>query len=102
MIQLEESFDLEGQRLRRMDEALLLRWGRAAAELSNQRKVFRLQAEAAREEWRRWWLRQGRWRTELRKTPRLGAVLGGVPNRSAAGPDPTSDALSEGRSRYCL
>ena len=55
MIQLEESFNLESlrQRLRRMDDAMLLRWGKAAAELSGQREVFRLQAEAAREEWRR-------------------------------------------------
>jgi hypothetical protein len=44
MIQLEEGFNLESlrQRLRRMDDALLLRWGRAAAELSGQREVFRL------------------------------------------------------------
>jgi hypothetical protein len=51
----EESFDLEGlrERLRRMDDAMLLRWGKAAAELAGQRAVFRLQAEAAREEWRR-------------------------------------------------
>jgi hypothetical protein len=55
MIQLEESFDLESlrQRLRRMDDALLLRWGRAVAALSDQREVFRLQAEAARNEWHR-------------------------------------------------
>jgi hypothetical protein len=55
MIQLEENFDLEDlrERLRRMDDALLLRWGQAAAALSDQREVFRLQAEAAREEWRR-------------------------------------------------
>jgi len=32
---------------------MLLRWGRAAAALSGQREVFRLQAEAAREEGRR-------------------------------------------------
>jgi hypothetical protein len=55
MIQLEENFDLEDlrERLRRMDDALLLRWGQEAAALSDQREVFRLQAEAARDEWRR-------------------------------------------------
>ena len=64
MIQWEENFDIEGlrQRLRRMGDALLLRWGRAAAALSDQREVFRLQAEAAREEWRR------------RRTERCGLV----------------------------
>jgi hypothetical protein len=53
MIRFEESFDLEGlrERLRRMDDAMLLRWGRAAAALSGQREVFRLQAEAACDEW---------------------------------------------------
>jgi hypothetical protein len=55
MIQMEGTLDLEGlrQRLRRMDDALLVRGGQAAAALSDQREVFRLQAEAAREEWRR-------------------------------------------------
>ena len=50
MIQLEETLDIEGlrQRLQRMDDALLLRWGRAAAALSGQREVFRLQARAPR------------------------------------------------------
>jgi hypothetical protein len=54
MIQFEESFDLEGlrERLRRMDDAMLLGWGRAAAALAGQREVFGLQAEAARDEWR--------------------------------------------------
>jgi hypothetical protein len=49
MVQMEETLDLERLRLRRMDDALLLRWGRAAAALSDQREVFCLQAEAARE-----------------------------------------------------
>jgi hypothetical protein len=55
MIQLKENFDIEAlrRRLRRMDDAMVLRWGRAAAALADQRKVFRLQAEAARDEWRR-------------------------------------------------
>ena len=54
MIQLDENFDLQAvrERLRRMDDAALLRWGQAAARLSSQREIFRLQAEAAREEWR--------------------------------------------------
>jgi hypothetical protein len=49
MVQLKEGFDIESlrERLRRMDDAMLLRWGRAAAALSGQREVFRLQAEAA-------------------------------------------------------
>jgi hypothetical protein len=48
-------------------DALLLRWGQAAAVLSDQREVFRLQAEAAREEWRR------------RRSARRG--IGGTENR---------------------
>jgi hypothetical protein len=52
MIQLDENFDLEAVR-ERLRRAALLRWGQAAARLSSQREIFRLQAEAAREEWRR-------------------------------------------------
>jgi hypothetical protein len=42
MIQLEESFNIEGlrQRLRRMDDAMLLRWGQAAAALSTSARYF--------------------------------------------------------------
>jgi hypothetical protein len=55
MIQLEESFDMEGPppTSTAHGDAFLLRCGQAAAALSDQGEVFRLQAEAAREEWRR-------------------------------------------------
>jgi hypothetical protein len=67
MIQLDENFDLQAvrERLRRMDDAALLRWGQAAARLSSQREIFRLQDGAQMDEpsedvWVAAQLREGR------------------------------------------
>jgi hypothetical protein len=57
MIQLDENFDFEAvrERLRRMDDAALLKWGQAAARLSSQREIFRVHASDWPRRRRRTW-----------------------------------------------